>query len=78
MVWFDLVWFGVVWFGLWCFMKKFQGRQPLVRRISSQYSSLQAALLVLVIYYVVFCFVLFCFVLVWLSFDFELGWTGSV
>ena len=32
------------------FINKFQGRQPLVRRILGQYSSLQAALLVLVIY----------------------------
>ena len=34
------------------FIKIFQGRQPWVRRISGQNSSLQAALLVLVIYYV--------------------------
>ena len=33
-------------------IKIFQGRQPCVRRISGQYSSLQAALLILVIYYV--------------------------
>ena len=33
------------------FITNFQGRQPWVRRISGQYSSLQAALLVLVIYY---------------------------
>ena len=33
------------------FIKIFQGRQPWIRRISGQYSSLQTALLVLVIYY---------------------------
>ena len=34
------------------YIKKNQGRQPWVRRISGQYSSLQAALLVLEIYYI--------------------------
>ena len=41
------------------FMKKIRGRQPLVRRISGQYSSLQAALLVLEIYYLANHFCLF-------------------